>query len=152
MNFNKEITKFLKFVNITLGSKPDWLTDEEIIEEWLQYHWELILEPLLNGKRLEILGSGSDIHPISSRITYPDVFADFFVVCKCLCAGNRSVVNLFSEELVDIADYTFDRFVYWDGNHFSLLGALNSVLLEGANGNLALVDLKEIDFYLERRT
>lgn len=157
MNINKEIGKFVDFLNSSwiivsqLLVNRDYTSNEDSINDWLQANWELLVERkvLKVNEYLEVYGDGADYNGSSSRITDPEAQPSFKVIVKT--KNGNSVLDLLNNEQIRFENVTFDKIVGFKNGFYTLEPEFNYVLITDDDLGLErVVAIDDIEFTVER--
>ena len=87
LDITHHITLFRKFLNISwdyvvynLMDQHDWDNDGDLIDDWMQINWELLVGRELLGKELTL--TQFSITHLSGNILNPNIEPDFMVIGK----------------------------------------------------------------------
>lgn len=138
-----DINILLDFFRLFLESnlaKLNSRIDDELIDDWLQSNWEILVESQVckaGREFLEVYGEGADCNASSSRVWLPDALPTH----RVLVVLEKDSTNLLTGSVIPKTDnevIVFDRFVSWDGEHYSYDGPLNSLLADKSGEELLL--------------
>ncbi len=142
-------------VTTALG-KSQRLTRNELLDDWLQSMWEMIVEASLSRGGatifLEVYGEGADCNPRSSRVYRPDALPTSAIHCFPSNVSSLITDALTGNEIVFPDEgLPIDRFVRLDG-----LGWYNEAppfdhVLVSAGGREAVLKCEHLDFDLAPR-
>jgi hypothetical protein len=159
MNVDKLLRNYVDFLNgsienvltLTLTSSFDEDVAEEVLYDWLQASWEMLVESVLfyGSKRyLPVYGIGADLGlDGSSRVTNRERLA----TDKIVCISNELILDHLSNSKIDVSKLDFEEFVNWDGRWYSNESELNSVRLSDGDDEY-VVSLDYISFELKPAT
>ena len=155
-NANQVINYFRDFIHSSWQSFSFFIIDipkdekEEVINNWLQANWEILVETNLTGinEFLEVYGYGADCNGASSRVCYPDKLPTHRIVCKT--SSNQHVIDLISNQMKSIDGTRFDGFMNWDGYYYQMLPPFDYVLLNNKEDTI-LVRFCDITFDIEKK-
>jgi len=154
----KEIKIFIDFLNLNwfyiwkhisdLSSK-DELEKRDMVNEWLQFNWEIMVEASFNlsGKGLEVYGEGADLHIRSERMRNPNLEPAYFIGVSLLDSNKN--IDLLTEEEVDMSTLNLYKFVNFDGHKYSESEVFDHVLLEDVEGVYRLFPINNLQFLLK---
>lgn len=156
MNINAEIKSLLDFYNETWDlfslrlekmKFRDELQKKDIIEDWLAFNWELILESTVckTGEFLESYGDGTD--SIENGIRF--MFGDKEATHKVVCSGKKDFVkNYYNGKLVRLKNNDFYKFVNYNEEVIDYNPKFNySIVITNEYENI-LVKNTDIDFFM----
>lgn len=121
--------------------------DDELIDDWLQSNWEILVESQVckpGTEFLEVYGEGADCNASSSRVWLPDALPTHRILV-CL---EKDSTNLLTGSVINKTSnvpIVFDRFVSWDGEYYGYDGSLNSLLAD-LSGEELLLPIDNIKF------
>ncbi|OAV43232.1 hypothetical protein [Lewinella sp. 4G2] len=128
----------------------DEFAHKDILNDWLQFHWELYVETAIlpTDNYLEVYGEGADCSINSERVRFPDRIPTHYI----------SAIPSFGQPLLDIlsnAQINFDgssvyKFVNFDGYFYSEKAPYDHLLLEDKQGNYFLVAINNVTFILNK--
>ncbi len=121
---------------------------EELMNDWLQSKWEILVEFLICefDESLEVYGNGADCNGASSRVCYPDKISTHKIICK---PHQEKVTDLLTGSSLQLTDARFDMFVAWKDNFYSICPPFDYVLLSD-NNQTVIVDLNDVDFEMQK--
>ncbi len=154
MIVNSEIKKFIKMVEaswsaLLSGDEEPGGARDDLICDWLQFHWELLVEGKIRSKgldvRLEVYGDGAETE--SGRI-FP---ASAVTHRICCLPRNRSslVYDLVTGTSVDVPDegFTVDRFAFFNEGFVQYEPPFNAVTVsDRLTQEPVLLDMEGLDF------
>lgn len=149
LSFQNFLESCFEIVEKNIESSSDDTEQEEILNDFLQANWELLVESIIceSGKEfLAVYGDGADCNGASSRVCFPQKIATH----KIECMGNSDmIIDRLSGKKIKPQEYAFHSFIsYSDDGYFQGL-PFNGVLLEG-NNDIAVVDISDIYFQKSR--
>jgi hypothetical protein len=145
-NFRKFLEDSWPSVEPLMSSSP---RGENLISDWLQANWELLVEDLIlpdADRFLEVYGDGADCNGSSSRVWLPDALPTHRVYC--VSKSGHHVKDLISDTNIEIQDLTFNSFVSWDGKQYAIRPPFDCILLENRT-DVFIVCSEEISFRIE---
>lgn len=155
------ILMFVDFINSTWGhiyqdvsSKSlDPYYQQLIMNDWLQFHWEVIVEIALNLESnfgLEVYGEGAEIHLESERIRNPHLETTHYIGVS---TEHSSVgQDLLTGNQIDLHNLVLNKFVHFDGiNYFEKVN-FNHVLFNDSNGPDRVLPIESVLFVLRPYT
>ena len=152
MNINKTMNDYACFLNQSLPSSKVIIADldepEEVLYDWLQASWEMLVESrLFYGSKsyLPIYGQGADLGiNNSSRVSSPSAVPTH----KIICTSRDGTYDHLSKTSIKIDSFEFEEFVSLDGEWYSLNNDITHALLSNQDKEY-VVSINEIDFELE---
>ena len=152
MNINELMGNYVRFLNDSLPATKILVShlveSEEVLYDWLQASWEMIIESALfyGSKRyLPIYGRGADLGiDSSSRVSN----SKSLPTDKIRCVSTELVYDHLSQQKVDIKQFEFEEFVSWDGQWYSIDNTLDCILLN-ADGEEYVVAIDSVTFIVE---
>lgn len=139
-DFSYFLNKSFKTVQPLLNEHK-YAVDESIIDDWLQFNWEMLVERnvLDINECLEIYGEGADYFGTSSRITLKDSLPTFSIKVE----PQNSILDYFSDKIETIENGIFIKLIS-SKNDFQ---NFNYALIDNNNKQM-IVSLKDIEFTL----
>ncbi len=129
----------------------DYTSNEDVLNDWLQSNWELLVERkiLKLNDYLEVYGDGADFNGASSRITDPNAVANFKI--NVISKNNKPVHDVLNDEEVALVNTDFNKLIGFKNSFYVMEPDFNFVLLDDKNTNTErVVRLNDIKFELER--
>lgn len=139
ININILLDFFRLFLESNLAKLSSRI-DDELIDDWLQFNWEILVESQVCKKGtefLEVYGDGADCNASSSRVWLPEALPTH----RVLVILEKDSANLLTGRIIannNNEPIVFDRFVSWDGEHYGYDGPLNSLLADKSGEELLL--------------
>lgn len=156
MNVNNIILQFVYFINnsyegINELSKQIEYNNRNIIladkveNGFYQFVWEIIVESQLcfNKEYLEPYGDGADFYEKSSRVIYPEKWAD-----KKICINVTNKLDCFSMKSISAQNLDLVKFVHYNGSEYSVSKPFDFVLCEDPIGNQFLFKFDEVNYFI----
>lgn len=154
------VLRFVSFVNENLSafklslesnSSIDELEIENIVNDWLQFMWEIIVEKEIcsDGEYLEYYGSGADCND-GYRVRYPNEEATHKIVVKP--KNDISISDLLNGKIINSSCLDFYQFVHFDNGFYSIHVPFNSIQLEDNDENYLILKLSDVNFYKDSVT
>ncbi|WHI49534.1 hypothetical protein P3339_13755 [Microbulbifer sp. MLAF003] len=146
VDINNLLNFFRLFLERNLSNLCDFMEDE-LINDWLQSNWEILVESQIcfQGKEfLEVYGEGADCNVASSRVWLPDAQPTH----KIIVLIEKYSYNLLKDNPIvkpDEGQIIFDRFVSWDGERYGYNAPLDYLLADKAGEEL-LLPLEHVKF------
>lgn len=156
---NKEIYRFIEFLNsnwdrlekdLSLMIYRDELQLADIVNDWLEVNWEIILESMIcrPGEYIVAYGAGADCFSDSYRVRYPYKNATFQI--KCVPKKGDKVFDLLTNKKISLSDKEFYKFVCFKNEIYIDAVPFNHTLLQDSKGEFYVVENVEISFVKER--
>ena len=105
-------------------------SNSELINDWLQANWELMVEAILfpkSDKYLEVYGEGADCNPNSSRVWKPEILPTHAIFC--VPKFGNSLFDLITKSSIN-QKLAFGNFVNWNGDDYQEKTPFNAILIE----------------------
>lgn len=121
----------------------DEMQRQEIVNDWLEFNWELILQSSICKPREFLLcyGEGTDSGKNSDRF----IFAHIYPTHKVVCSGKEDLVmNYFLNEYINLEQVDFFKFVTGDYKEFP---PFDYSLLVTDDGENLLVKNIDVNFF-----
>lgn len=154
-NVNLGVRLFAKFIEDNWRCVEDLLklsgNKTSILSDWMQSNWEILVENLLchTNEYLDIYGDGADCNEKSSRVFMPTALPTHEIYCQGK-EPDKKIKDFLSQELIEIKDKTFNRFISWDGKRYSDAPPLKYVLLENDDDEF-IVALEDVKFNIRHK-
>jgi len=118
-NVTKEILSFSIFLNknhhiindeLSMMLYRDEFQKKDILNDWLQFNWEVLVESLLckSGKFLQPYGEGADCNSFSDRVRFPEMKSDYRITCS---STKDKIKEYFSDTFINVKNKEFYMFV-----------------------------------------
>ncbi len=156
MKVNAVIKQFVSFINVSNdGIKQLYSNIEnekrnidlaDILENgYYQFIWEIIVESQIcsKGDYLEPYGDGADFYGESSRVVYPEKFANKKIIVSVV-----NKVDYFSKISKFNQNLDFIKFVSFNGKEYSVTKPFDFVLCENQLGKQLLFRFEDVDFWI----
>lgn len=128
-NISQEIGLYREFLGRSIEVVSEAVSDE-ILNDWMQANWELLVESRVCQPGLEFLtvyGDGADCNDGSSRVWFPEALATHGVKCELI----KPAFDVMSEQpITKNAVLDFEGICSWDvtKKQYSTNGCLDFVL------------------------
>lgn len=153
-NINKIVRQFKLFVETSWPSVMSVFEEnseaENLLSDWLQANWELIVEASIfqgGSGYLEVYGDGADCNDPSSRVWMPEAVTTHRIFCRS--GTGKSVKDFVTETHVEIDDLSFEHFVSWDGSLYSHSPPFEYVLMSN-DKDIFIIQLDDISFDMKK--
>ena len=153
MCVNESIIKFRNFLLIGWEAisfyQNFWNEKEEIINDFLQANWEILVENSLCSENefLEVYGYGADCNGASSRVCYPNKIPTHRIICNPI--NNKPVRDVITNTFKIITGMSFDGFLSSDGKSYHIQPPIDHILLNISEETI-LVELNNISFNIQK--
>ncbi|WP_420553706.1 hypothetical protein [Tenacibaculum aiptasiae] len=156
VKITKEILFYVNFLNLhwsefikkvgSLENRDEW-QKKELINDWLQFNWEIFVESSI-CKDFEFLtgyGIGADCNIDSERVRFPNKNATHTI--KCVGKFEEKVFDFISKKKILIEHLEFFQIISLNKNLDIDVPPFEYVLLQDSFGEYYKVNIDSIDFY-----
>lgn len=156
INITEEILYFTDFLDRnwnhfieklqTFKYRDEWQR-EDLLNDWLQFNWEILLESSVckDSEFLTGYGLGSECNLDSDRVRYPNKKATHTI--KCTGKLGDTVFDSLAKRSISIVNLEFFKFTSLNKSSYSDVPPFDSVLMQDDYGEYYSFQLKDIDFY-----